>query len=432
MSNNILKFNGTSHYAYIPDGAALSLTDQPATFSMWIKRNSNNIGYIMSKTAGGNAYFNVQIDQLLFKVYFGSETGFWTNSYALDTVMPLNTNLCMQISRTASAINLYVNNVYQTPIVHTYSNAVASSDNNGNLYIGAKNTTEGFGSIEVDDFRVYKSELTSAERAEIYFNGYGAKYGDLHTSKIASWASNCDTGSGTSLEDDTAGTLNGTLSSATIWATGGVPTIPSAAHYILKRGTTIINYLADPLPSTFTTSQDFSSLADGSYNFTLTPISITGQPGTVSDALTLALVSGVPQTYPNAIPSNVFVKATAGGTVKVNFKYTPTDYTPTSFKISYTTDITTIEEDLEATPPVSYSQTINSWEVYETINYVVGREQYSLTSTANWGTNALVAVKIEPTLSTFTKTTTTYYTVIADATAPTINLPDTKIDITQG
>ena len=83
----------------------------------------------------------------------------------------------------------------------------------------------------LDDIRIYKgTALTAAQVSDIYYYSNGWKVNEAEFSAITSngWYSNCDDGSGLALTGRllTAGTWtahNGLLTSADLWAAGGIP-----------------------------------------------------------------------------------------------------------------------------------------------------------------------------------------------------------------
>jgi hypothetical protein len=273
--------------------------------------------------------------------------------------------------------------------------------------VGAQGSLAG----AADDLRVYLSELTVAEILELFNSGVGRKYAALSTGKAASFAMNCDEVDGNGKLVDAVGGLLGTITGDVTLVTGGTPIVPvNAEYYIVKRGSTVIGYTFDSLLSQIILNEDVSALSDGTYLYTLTPVSAYGVSGAVSDSLSLTVASGVYHFNPSADPTLLAAVPAVGGTFDLTWSYAVplNGYAPTKFCVYYSLNGTDWTKDGEET-------------------FAGGRYYYTTTYAATNGVT--VYFKVQAANAVFEKTNSTSVTAVADTVGPTVAAPSIAITV---
>jgi hypothetical protein len=201
-----------------------------------------------------------------------------------------------------------------------------------------------------------------------------------------------------------------------------VLTVPSGVdYYIVKRNADIINYILDPLVLPLSIAEDASLLADGEYEYTLTPVSEYGVEGAPGDALTLSVVDGIYQFNPNADPTGLTVTPAIAGKFDLTWHYpiAANTFSPEKFNIYCQQN-----EDVSG---FGYSSDLSNWTKAGELTYAPGRFRY--TTTEDWIHGTTVYFKVQPVKGSFEKTNTASVSAVADTTGPTVAAPEISMSI---
>jgi len=217
MANNYLTFNGTDQYVTVPHDTALDFGTDDFTICGWVNtsatiRSSQYVlrkGTLFSLLANNAGYAGTYRIVLQDTIGGGGTTSLLT--------FQSNTWTFFAITKSGNTQIYYINGGSQS-----LSTSNVFTDNTDELLIGRYNQDETALQGSLDDIRIYKSALTQENITNIYNGGQGKKYtGAVNEGGVASWASNCDDGVDVTLTDEVGG-IDGTLSSSSMWASGGV------------------------------------------------------------------------------------------------------------------------------------------------------------------------------------------------------------------
>lgn len=412
MSNYYLSFTDYQ-YITVPDNDVLDFGTGDFTISFWIYPATITLTkYMMVKQSANTGFTISQLstNKLRLSIIDGDVP---PSTITSDTLTMSAWNYVTFVVNRASTGNSYINLVAGTAA--SMASSLNSISNSEDMLIGKYGLGFFIGSI--DDIRLYKKALSLAEMTEIYKGGLGKKHSTLSTGTAASWASNCDTGTGTTLTD-AVGSIDGTLSSDTLWVEGGIPFMPALPyHYITRYNDsdpydtgTILGYEADSaLTSTITINDDLSLLTDGSYSYTITSkASDTCQYTTESELLRVDVVNGLIVEYPATDIFDLQAVKRASGKIQLFWKYQHNNnlYMPTHFNITN-----------------SYDSNV------ESLNYYCNSGRFTFT-TDSFPDNQEITFTITPTRTVdnidYTFVSTEDITITTDSAAP--ELP-TNIEI---
>ncbi len=332
MANKVLRFDGIStQYVTVPNNAALNVGTGSFSLVLWWKpMELAGMDFLFDKESGADAGYSLKVHPDKY-IWFVIDDGSNYAELELQDVLNIGSwhNLVFVCDRLANTLTAYVNGVASTPV--DISAVTGSLDNTNNVFWAGGGSFKLKG--DYDSVALYKKALSPAEAAAIHNNSIGTKLtGDEDG---LSWGSNCDDGTGSTLTDIT-GTVNGTLTgnvADNMWADGGVP---FSAQYVLKRDGVEIATVADG-QTQIAIEQDYATLGDGTYEYTLTPVSEYGIEGAESEPLEIVIVDGGISQMPAADPTDLAVEPIAGGKfrLKWRYQYKSDEVMPTGFNVYY-------------------------------------------------------------------------------------------------
>ena len=153
----------------------------PFSISCWVKPNSLAASIFLGKSFAGPPYtgYTMVISGSKFIVSLA-------NSYSPDNALKVQNSLSLSIStwynviftydgsKTATGLNLYVNNSINTKTILN-DNLTGSISSVNPFRIGARNTQFYYNGI-VDEIGIWNRELTPSEVTELYNSGAGKQY----------------------------------------------------------------------------------------------------------------------------------------------------------------------------------------------------------------------------------------------------------------
>ena len=228
-------FDGTNDYISVSDSDVFSFgdssTDSPFSISGWIKMDDATKFRILGKGDASGDYewlFTTSSDDGLYLLLYDGDTSNRIDAYVTTTVTTLEGDwIYVTATYDGSGLNtgieIYINGVQQS-ITRGSTGSYTAMHNYGiGPKIGYGGTVfGGYSNGKVSQIILWNKELTSSEVETLYNQGYPispmSDIGDYSSSSnvVGYWP--LDEGEGTTANDDSTNSNNGTLTNGPIWS----------------------------------------------------------------------------------------------------------------------------------------------------------------------------------------------------------------------
>ena len=215
-----LDFDGSNDYIVIGNPADLQFGTASITFTFWVKQDSGDGGYLISKRDTDNGQFSVYVESDgQHRMYNGTNT--MTNSnFGTAWDFGVWNHLAMVYDHSAGTVSKYLNGTLD--IVDTSLNTPANVDDNqawrisgrftaGDAMTGTSDSFEG----KMSEVTIYNKALSASEIATVYNSRepYNHKEGVCSSNLKAWWrmGDGTERGSGTTIYDMSNSSNNGTM-----------------------------------------------------------------------------------------------------------------------------------------------------------------------------------------------------------------------------
>jgi len=231
MTDSYLSFDGTG-YIIVPSNAAFDLGTADFSVCFWMKPHDITTGYsIFGRDENIDSYFDIYTDAGKLYVELSEDSSpkaVW--AYTTPVTIAMNEQwVFVTIIKTDSGIKIYFNNVeaVETEVIKSGNPNLTFATTDALIGCYDDNGTKGTFYVGfLDDIRIYKKALSTAEMVVIYNAGNGKEYtGAIDEGGVAAAAFNCDEAFGAKITDAVGG-LVGQFYGGVGFIEGGVPFVP--------------------------------------------------------------------------------------------------------------------------------------------------------------------------------------------------------------